>query len=225
MTQLQIVGTLAEARYPKGGDAVVSGGRQVENRFDVEGVAKGDIATSVVVVAAPDGAACGIEVAVGQRAGLLLTRQADRWRSCLCSKVDSDAMLALSELPRTGGSELLRNVGVEFVIGAITVTALSAIEGRARHEPTSPGCELEWLTKRLSDSPAVPSQVDQQRARSPPEVHQVRARRGSVTPHADVDDQNKGRKRTSCVVNRRWSSRPTGRAAADRPSCRRPRDR
>lgn len=129
------VGTLAEVRDPKGGEAVVSGGREVENRFDVEGVAKGDIATSVVVVAAADGAACGIEVAVGQRAGLLLTRQADRWRSSLCSKVNPDAMLALSQLPRTGGSELPQNLGVALAIGAITLAALSAIEGRTRHDP------------------------------------------------------------------------------------------
>lgn len=128
------VGTLAEVRDPDGGEAVISGGRLVENHFEVEGVAKGDIASSVVVLAAADGAACGLEVALGQRAALLLTREADRWRSSLCSKADPDAMLALSTLPRTGGSEIPTKLGVGFVIGAITLAAVTAVASRTPHD-------------------------------------------------------------------------------------------
>ena len=129
------VGTLVEIRDPDGGDAVISGGRVVQNHFDVEGVAKGDIGSSVVVLAAANGAACGIEVAVGQRAALLLTREADQWRSSLCSKSDPDAMLALSALPRTGGSERPANLGLGFFIGAITLAAVTAISRRSPHDP------------------------------------------------------------------------------------------
>ena len=40
------------------------------------------------------GAACGLELAIGDRVGLLLTRDGDVWRSGLCSQVDPADFLA-----------------------------------------------------------------------------------------------------------------------------------
>jgi hypothetical protein len=67
--------------------------------FRVEQVYKGEIENRVEVVSAADGAACGLEAAVGQRIGLLLTRGGGEWRSGLCSQVDPSAFLALTNVP------------------------------------------------------------------------------------------------------------------------------
>ena len=44
------------------------------------------------------GAACGLELAVGDRVGLLLERDGDVWRSGLCSQVDPAVFLALTNV-------------------------------------------------------------------------------------------------------------------------------
>ena len=44
------------------------------------------------------GAACGLELAVGDRVGLLLTRDGNVWRSGLCSQVDPADFLALTNV-------------------------------------------------------------------------------------------------------------------------------
>jgi hypothetical protein len=64
----------------------------------VEQAYKGDISNRVEVVTAPDGAACGLEAAVGERLGLLLTREKGEWRSGLCSQVDPADFLALRDV-------------------------------------------------------------------------------------------------------------------------------
>ena len=66
--------------------------------FRVEQVYKGDIENRIEVVAPAGSAACGLELGVGQRAGLLLTREGGEWRSSLCSQVDPSAFLALTDV-------------------------------------------------------------------------------------------------------------------------------
>jgi len=66
--------------------------------FRVEQVYKGDIENRIEVVSAADGAACGLELEVDQRIGLLLTREGGQWRSSLCSQVDPSAFLALTNV-------------------------------------------------------------------------------------------------------------------------------
>jgi hypothetical protein len=67
-------------------------------RFRVEQVYKGDIENRIEVVTAANGAACGLELGVDQRTGLLLTREGGTWRSTLCSQVDPSAFLALTNV-------------------------------------------------------------------------------------------------------------------------------
>jgi hypothetical protein len=66
--------------------------------FRVEQVYKGDIENRIEVVSAASGAACGLELAVDQRIGLLLTRESGTWRSSLCSQVDPSAFVALTNV-------------------------------------------------------------------------------------------------------------------------------
>jgi hypothetical protein len=66
--------------------------------FRLEQVYKGQLENRVEVVTARDGAACGLELAVGQRVGLLLQRDGDLWRSGLCSQVDPAEFLALTNV-------------------------------------------------------------------------------------------------------------------------------
>ena len=87
--------------------------------FRVEQVYAGDIENRVEVVTATDGAACGLELGVGERTGLLLTREAGAWRSGLCSQVDPSEFLALTDVderpPRINWGGIV--VGV-LVVGA-----------------------------------------------------------------------------------------------------------
>jgi len=66
--------------------------------FRVEQVYKGDIENRIEVVSAANGAACGLELQVDQRIGLLLTREGGNWQSSLCSQVDPSAFLALTDI-------------------------------------------------------------------------------------------------------------------------------
>jgi hypothetical protein len=66
--------------------------------FRVEQVYKGDIDTRVEVETARDGAACGLELPVGARTGLLLERERGIWRSGICSQVDPSDLLALTDV-------------------------------------------------------------------------------------------------------------------------------
>jgi hypothetical protein len=73
-------------------------GRKAVYLFRVEQVYKGDIENRIEVVSAANGSACGLELAVDQRIGLLLTREGGTWRSSLCSQVDPSAFLALTNV-------------------------------------------------------------------------------------------------------------------------------
>ncbi len=94
-----------ERDLPQAGGAVI--GTVLERRsagsdrlylLRVEQVYKGDINDRVEVITPANGAACGLELAIGQRVGLLLDRQGDRWRSGLCSQVDPADFLALTNV-------------------------------------------------------------------------------------------------------------------------------
>lgn len=67
-------------------------------RFRVEQVYKGDVENRAEVVTPANGAACGLELAVDDRVGLLLTRDGGVWRSGLCSQVDPADFLALTNV-------------------------------------------------------------------------------------------------------------------------------
>ena len=66
--------------------------------FRVEQVYKGDIENRIEVVSAANSAACGLELRVDERIGLLLSREGGQWRSSLCSQVDPSAFLALTNV-------------------------------------------------------------------------------------------------------------------------------
>jgi hypothetical protein len=83
------VGTVLERRVEK---------QNAIYLFRVEQVYKGDIENRIEVVTAADGAACGLELGVDQRTGLLLMRDGGAWRSSLCSQVDPSAFLDLTRV-------------------------------------------------------------------------------------------------------------------------------
>jgi hypothetical protein len=85
------VGTLLTAS-PRGPSEAVY-------RFRVEQIYKGDeIENRIDVVSARDSAACGLELPIGERVGLLLDRRGGTWRSSLCSQVEPAAFLALTDV-------------------------------------------------------------------------------------------------------------------------------
>jgi hypothetical protein len=83
------VGTVLERR--------ASGG-EITLLFRVEQLYKGDIVNRVEVVTPSNSAACGLAAPVGERLGLLLERDGDRWRSGLCSQVEPAAFLDLTDV-------------------------------------------------------------------------------------------------------------------------------
>ena len=73
-------------------------GATARYRFRLEQIYKGDVEDRAVVFSSADGASCGLELAVGQRVGLLLTRDGGVWRSSLCQQVDPADFLALTKV-------------------------------------------------------------------------------------------------------------------------------
>lgn len=73
-------------------------GQTATYRFRVEQIYRGDVENRVEVVTPAGGAACGLELAVGDRVGLLLERDGGVWRSGLCSQVDPADFLALTNV-------------------------------------------------------------------------------------------------------------------------------
>jgi hypothetical protein len=93
------VGTLVakEERFSTG---MRSTGDPATYVFDVESVYKGELPARVDVVAAAEGASCGLEVPGGQRIGVFLVRDGDTWRSSLPLQV---APAKLETAARTRG--------------------------------------------------------------------------------------------------------------------------
>ena len=73
-------------------------GQTATYRFRVEQVYRGNVENRAEVVTPVGGAACGLELAVGDRVGLLLKRDGNVWRSGLCSQVDPADFLALTNV-------------------------------------------------------------------------------------------------------------------------------
>jgi hypothetical protein len=89
------VGTFLARNDPPPVNGLVSSATQVPYRYQVERVVKGDLPSSgiIEVWSSASGASCGLETLGGERAGLLLEREGDRWTSNLCSQADPDALL------------------------------------------------------------------------------------------------------------------------------------
>ena len=96
--------------------------------FSVETSVKGDLGDSVDVESAAYGAACGFEVRVGRRIGILLRLQGDGdWAGGLCTQIDPDVLVAAGEpLPVPNGEGPIRMiVGGNF--GEARVLALDGL--------------------------------------------------------------------------------------------------
>jgi hypothetical protein len=88
------VGRLIARDEPTPVDGVFSSDTLVRYRFSVEQPVKGAIPSETIDVwSSASGASCGLETPVGERAGLLLERDGDRWTSNLCSQADPDVLI------------------------------------------------------------------------------------------------------------------------------------
>ena len=94
--------------------------------FSVEKALKGPIGTTVEVVTSSNSAACGVELAIGARTGLVLERSGGAWRGSLCWQFDSEELLAAgSPLPAPNGrGPVALVVGAE--LGNVRLLALDA---------------------------------------------------------------------------------------------------
>ena len=111
------VGTL-ETRRTSGQEAVLV--------FRVEKSLKGSIGGFVTVVTASNGAACGIELQEGTRAGLVLERSGGAWHGSLCAQFEPSELLAaaLPLPPPNGRGPVAFVVGGAF--GSVRLLALDA---------------------------------------------------------------------------------------------------
>jgi hypothetical protein len=89
------VGTLVDV--DRGVLPLTDSGQLIDFYFEVEATLKGDIGETVLVKSASDGAACGIEVPIGTRAGFLLYPSDGHWEGNLCATLDADALLSAAE--------------------------------------------------------------------------------------------------------------------------------
>lgn len=124
------VGTLVSRRpvSPPGPGPISSADPDIFT-FRVDESVKGGLSGEVEVRSPRSGASCGLEVAVGQQAGLFLRRDGNAWHSNLCWQVAPSALLdAGRPLPAPNGRGPVRLlVGGEFA-GA----RLLALDGRGR---------------------------------------------------------------------------------------------
>jgi hypothetical protein len=95
----------------------------------VEQVYKGDIDNRVRIETAASGAACGLELGVGDRTGLLLDRRGDAWTSGLCSQVDPSDLLALTDVEDNALPEI--NWG-GYVVGFLVLGIAAVLLWRRR---------------------------------------------------------------------------------------------
>jgi hypothetical protein len=99
------VGRLIARDEPTAVDGLFSTDSLVRYRFSVDEPVKGAIPSGTIDVwSSFSGASCGLETPVGERAGLLLERDGDRWTSNLCSQADPDVLIRASQpLPPPDG--------------------------------------------------------------------------------------------------------------------------
>ena len=82
------IGTLVER------DDGFLGGDESDFRFEVEQWLGEDFGASVTVRSASNGAACGLEIPVGNRAAVFLNRSGNGWHGSLCSTMPAEVVLA-----------------------------------------------------------------------------------------------------------------------------------
>lgn len=111
------VGTLVDSSRGGeiGGFPIGDGFSDAVYRFEVEQWVKGDLGDVVDVHSAADGAACGIEVGIGNRAGVFLTISEGKLTSSLCATMDADVLLAGAEPLEIGAA----GPGVLLVAGNV----------------------------------------------------------------------------------------------------------
>jgi len=113
-------------------------------RFEVETWVKGDLGPFVDVRAPSNGAACGIEVGIGHRAGVFLYEVDGGFASSLCDTVDADVLLAASRPLAIGaeGPPVLLIVGQMVGYNYLTVNSsgevVSAFRGQREREYDQP---------------------------------------------------------------------------------------
>lgn len=91
------VGTLISREEPTPEGGFYYSGQTLKWKFRVEKVAKGDLEEEIELESAASGASCGLEVRVGERAGILLHKnQQGAWQSGLCEQMDPDELLRLA---------------------------------------------------------------------------------------------------------------------------------
>ncbi|HVE76959.1 MAG TPA: hypothetical protein VND22_09390 [Actinomycetota bacterium] len=108
--------------------SVLSGGSDAVWTFEVERVVKGELHRREHVNSPLSGASCGFEVAVGERAGVVLSSEDGAWRSGLCSTVEPDALIAAGRpVPDPLGGE------IAFIAGSDAAGSQSlALDGEGR---------------------------------------------------------------------------------------------
>lgn len=98
-------------------------------RFEVESVVSGDLPTRIDVISASDGGACGIELEIGEPAGVVLQREDGVWLSNLCRTTDADELLAAGDPHPPSGppTDLLPVVPPTWlwIVGALGISGLA----------------------------------------------------------------------------------------------------
>lgn len=89
------VGTLVEVEGQVG--AVLSSDADTIYRFEVEDWVKGDLGEFVDIHSSANGASCGIEVGIGNRAGIFVSVRDGQYTSSLCETIDADVLLTGAE--------------------------------------------------------------------------------------------------------------------------------
>lgn len=175
------VGILTQRDDPHRDAEVVSSMRPVVHHFEVEQAVKGELDDRIQVVSAASGASCGIEASIGDRVGLLLERDGDRWVSSLCYQVVAQRLLAAAETQRP-----VESAGPTAVVaggrhGSARLVALDASgqvvalgrgDGYATLVSICPGGErlVELFTVTAPENEGAPRQVPHVAVR---EVHDL----------------------------------------------------
>lgn len=164
------VGTLTQRDDPHRDAEVVSSMRPVVHHFEVEQAVKGELDDRIEVVSAASGASCGIEASIGDRVGLLLERDGDRWSSSLCYQVVPQRLLAAAEAQgpdESGGSTAVvvggRHGSARLVAldASGQVVALGRGDGDTTLVSICPGGErlVELFTATASENQGAPRQI------------------------------------------------------------------
>lgn len=94
-----IVGTYLGRTEPVQAEDTWHSATPVVNHFSVERAVRGTFGTHADVVAPTSGISCGLELAIGQRTGLIVRSAGSGWESNLCLQTDPDALLAVAVAP------------------------------------------------------------------------------------------------------------------------------